>query len=207
MLNPSSESLWELFLHVASGVPSALIVGVVAFMSRSLVQNMLRRWLSKYKAGLDRDLQDHLLERKRQHDADLAELRVRFAHLHDKRVDCIMSIHQKLLSMLWSLERISNPAAATDEQFQNDQLGVFLAARNDMDTAFNVNRILLPRSLADNVRCIVLEMVDIAETIRMEPQAASRQFAKLTETVKPRLEKLADEFRQMLGVGGSGDKA
>ena len=205
------EFLWQALLEMASGVPAAVVLAALAFLSKGFLNNLLKKDLEKYKAELDHTHDLHMSALLQQHEIAVLQLdnklveerarnELRFSHLHDRQFNSITCVYGILLEMLWSLERITNPGAPNDPDYRATELSKFDASLETLNPELNKKRILLPREVADETRAVAHKLANIADTIRLSPDSAYDQFSKIRDEVKPSLDSLTDKYRALVGA-------
>lgn len=185
---------------------SAVAICAVAWLAKSIITH----WLSK-----DVDLQKAKL--KSVADMELERLRVRFSHLHEKRLDAIATLHVQLVDLFDSVESNVTPHQGPGfHERRVERVKIFEILTADFLRNFKKQRLYLSKTLCDRLFGFVTELNRFNQTFQTEMNLASspiprerhgneqdvwiKSWTSFNEKFPPVLDALETEFRRLLGV-------
>lgn len=184
---------------IASVGGSAVIVGAVAWLIRSLTVHVLSKDLESFKTKLE---------------SAAYERQVRFAKLHEHRASIIAELYSRLVTLHKSATDFVRWYQSVGNDEKEQHITRLWSAADDFNTYFEKNRIYFDQGTCDKVvslndilsrACSVLatfanerEALNISDQqVFEEWQKASNLFDLDIPKVKQTLE---DSFRELLGV-------
>lgn len=145
--------LWQTILALFGG--NAILLMMLAYFGRSLVDTLLTKNVAQFKAELEA-ASETAIERLR---ADLhiaaVEHEVRFSRLHEKRAEVLAELYRLLVAALTETQRYSSQADGGELAEKREKYVRAINAIGEYFRYFDHNRIYLPESL-----CILLEAFD-----------------------------------------------
>jgi hypothetical protein len=218
----------ELLLVFGSKTLDGVVVIVVAFLGRSLVQTWLAKDIKKFESDL-RNTADHELERLKQElkfkgDASIEQLKsklqqeavehqVRFSNLHERRAEVIADIYKHLVEASWEGERFVFQTGSEDKQ------SMYFATQKriiDFYEFVDSHRIYLSepvcRLLENFINILKKPVIEVhvygtidhptPQTIKERNEAFSKAYAAFKDDIPTARKALEEEFRRMLGAAG-----
>jgi hypothetical protein len=140
---------WQTILVVVGG--NAALLGVLAWLARSLVSQLLLKDLEKFKADLARSSAEEATRLGHQLTLVAQEHQAVVSRLHEKRAEVIAQVYSLLVEVQWASQQFSSPASFTDDPPKKQQYVSALNAAAEFFRYFDKNRIYLPQSICERL--------------------------------------------------------
>jgi hypothetical protein len=142
-------TLLETILVTFSG--SALLIGAIAWIARSIAGQFLARDIERFKSELA--AASNLAAERTKHELQLAaqERGVLFAKLNDKRAEVIAELYGLLVETQWASHDFASPMEVTGQPSKPEKYATALNKSTDFFRFFDKNRIYLPHELCEQL--------------------------------------------------------
>ena len=178
---------------------TAVILAVIAFLSRSIIGRWIAMSIAKYEANLQRETTEH---------------QIRFTRLDEKRADVVAKLNGLLIAVHRDLIELDNltPDAlrhlSTLDEKRNHLLAQTINDYQTFSDYFDEHNLYLPEDLCNIIDrflkvCNQIKTAHIQNQVLADETNASFLIASFDATRKiiPELrEEIKQEFRQILGL-------
>ena len=180
--------MWQTILTTLGG--TAVLCAAVAWLIRSITTHILNRDIEKFKSELKMEVYRN---------------ETKFSHLHARRGDVIVELHNKLQDFYFALESYTAEIEMSTEASKKEKFQEVVKTNSDLMAYFFHNRIFLTEKMDKTLTFISREMRTATRDFqRMLAKANSEDSGEITdrvrEIIKPMLSELRADFRHMLGV-------
>jgi hypothetical protein len=198
--------IWQLLLKL--GVFSAIGTGIT-YLLKTLGKQFMDQNLEIHKMQLNQQLQSHK--------AELDLINVKQYRLHDKRIDTIQEVYEKLTEFYLDLDtliRWKNVTGLSEKQIkqqQFDEANKTFESGNKFTRYYTMNKLYFSVEMCEKIDEIIKEMrscqYDLTiqyQWINLSAEMTMDSFKKAREKLEkevPKLkEQIENEFREILGV-------
>lgn len=205
------------FLVVLASVfgGSVAALGLVAFLGRSLIAQLLAKELERHKAELSARAEAEITRLKHEFSVSELEHQTRFTRLHERRADVIAAVYQQLDALaryygFWTTSPLR------DQQDPEQEASQALALVRALEEAYYPNAVWLDRATCNALNQLLVEYHtlwrrfsrDVAgkpwEQVKAEWERLAR---RLRDPIAKQQTRLEDEFRDLLGMTSDGGSA
>jgi hypothetical protein len=198
--------IWELLLKL--GVFSAIGTGIT-YLLKTLGKQFMDQNLEIHKMQLNQQLQSHK--------AELDLINVKQSRLHDKRIETIQELYEKLTEFYLDLDtliRWKNVTGLTEEQIKQQQFeeaNKTFESGNKFTRYYTMNKLYFSVEMCEKIDEIIKEMrscqYDLTiqyQWMNLSAEMTMDSFKKAREKLEKEVPKLKqqieNEFREILGV-------
>jgi hypothetical protein len=129
----------------------AVVVGLIAWLGRSLMSQVLARELEEFKSRLSREAAVSIERTKHQFALRAHEYQITFSKLHEKRLQVVAELYEKLIvSTNAALEFAGQDVEGGSDEWKS-RYGAVIAAVARLRDSAQAAKIYLPAVLADEV--------------------------------------------------------
>ena len=135
------------------------------------------------------------------------EHEIRFARLHERRVDVIATLYDKLVKAEGAFGAFVHPVQEGGVEAQQERGQEAAAAGNDFSLFFRSNRIWLEQDLCDQIDALNRELIKVYYEFTAHPPEAGpelkvwhKSWKSLSEEIPPLRDEIEHRFRILLGV-------
>jgi hypothetical protein len=198
-------------------VSSAILIGAIAWLARSLIGHFLTRDVEKFKHQLS--TASELEKEKLRNDLRRIayEHEVTFSKLHTERAEIIKMTHSLLVDLIDALDSMLFLSGFTNEEERAaDRTEKARLAHDALVDYHNKNRIFLPPELAGQIFELISEFGSTYVTHRIglthpdpngiTPERGAANRKRLRDAATKVGTELENEFRRLLGVDVSARK-
>lgn len=158
---------------VAAVLGDAIIVGVLGWLGRSLLSNLMLRDMKRFeielKAKSDSTIEQLKSELKAKSDSTIEQLKsqlqirsmehqVRFSGLHEKRALVIAELNSLIIESLWEAESFLSLMESTNEPNKVDKHNVAINKLVELYRYFDKHQIYLPEHLCKIIEKFVINV-------------------------------------------------
>lgn len=155
-------------------------------------QYFWQRELENFKSKLAREATEH---------------QIRFAHYHQHMAETIVDVYAKFLDISYALMKIVDIEIAAADPRREEGRKEFNNELLDFQEYFRPRRILLPKSLSDDIWNAVMQAQNIEWDV--PPGSSHSEYTKawkrVGKDIRALREQLESRFRNALGIGDEGD--
>lgn len=130
---------------------NALLLAVLGWLARSLLQNLLTRDLAEHRIRLEAENQKSA--QAFGHELSLAarEHDIRFGKLHERRADIIAKLYELLIDTSEKGAAYSSPIGHSSDPLKSEQFNDFANSYNEAAQFFHRNKLFLPATTCAKV--------------------------------------------------------
>ena len=130
---------------------NALLLAVLGWLARSLLQNLLTKDLAEHRIRLESENQRAALAFG--HDLSMLarEHDIRFGKLHERRADAISKLYELLTDTFERGSAYSSPFGNSSDPTRAEQFAQFAGSYNETARYFYRNKLFLPEATCDKV--------------------------------------------------------
>jgi hypothetical protein len=203
-----SANFWAFAERIGS---SALLIGALAWLARSLISHFLTKDVEKFKDQIS--AASELEKEKLRNDLRKIayEHEVTFSKLHTERAEIIKMTHSLLVDVIEALDSMLFLSGTPDEEvIARDRTDKAKRAHDALVEYHNKNRIFLPSELARQISTLISELGTAYVSHRsgitqpgpagIPPERGAANRKRLREAATNLGDELENEFRRLLGV-------
>ena len=198
-----------------------ILLAVLGWLAKSLVQGQLQKDLERFKATLQAEADAANSRLRHQLEVTATEHRIRFSQLHQTRAKVIANTYSKLVRAHWAARSFVSPGEIWGEPDKKEKYIIAMNAITNFYRYFDRKKIYLPEGLCKTLDEFVSEMrseaigfgvwvlfIDENEPGDVQKQKfeawvkAWKHFDKKTPVAKAALE---SELRQIIGNEVAGE--
>jgi len=185
-----------------STISSSIFLGILAFLFKSLVGQLLSRDIEKFKIQLEKSYAIELERLRVDLRKEAFEHETKFGNLHVKQMEIIAEVFRRLSKIETRFVWVVLPLfARTGKSHDDDQLKASFAEIIMFHEYFQENRIHLDRKLCDQIFRLEGMLSQLYLSFNTENWTPNMERIGEALTEIPQLrEVLESEFRRMLGV-------
>jgi hypothetical protein len=203
---------WQIIIQLVL-LPTS-IVGVLAFVMRELFKSYLSMDIERYRSELQSDLESHKAQLKAEFDIKHFEFQTRFSLFHQQRAEIIKELYRLLKESELSISWTANPNQDIDSLTRQKDLAIELL--NNVRIYINKNRIFFSENICKELDDVCNAMENCLASFLHSHQQIERgnldfgaehplkilsaAIKDLESKVKPLLEKLEKQFREILSA-------
>jgi len=161
---------------------NALLLGCLAWLTRSVLQHWLTKDVESFKADL---LQQFAVQNERlRHDLQTRaiEHQVSFSKLHERRADVVAEAYAKLVEAYWAMQSFASIVEWKGEPSKLEKYQEAMNKSTDYFRYFDKNRIFLPADVCEELDAFSqgmrTEAVGFGVWLQTEAQFSGGQFGK-----------------------------
>jgi hypothetical protein len=181
--------------------------GLLVWLLRSLVSQLLSRDLERYKVELNATHDAQIARLRADLNAAAFEHETRFARLHEERARVVAGLYQRLAKTNAMFSQFMQPLQIGGEQQHKKLHQEAAQCANDFIDFFNENRIYLHEDVTNAIDDLISELRRAwaeftAHSGRPypDPREWMSAWKKVTDDIPPLRRRIESEFRQLLGV-------
>lgn len=189
---------------------SALFLGAVGWLIRSLITHRLEKDASDFKANLQHQSQIEIQEAGHLLRISSLEHEHRVASLQVKRAEVIAKLYELLVEFIGAAESYANPAEFPGEPSKDEKAKILGEKASEFRRYFVTNRIYFPKRICNAIDNLWAEAVGPVSkfsfwrkqegAIKNATEAWFEAWDVMSKKVPPLLESIEDEFRSLIGV-------
>jgi SHS2 domain-containing protein len=218
---------------ISSAAVSAALCGLLLWVTKAWVSERLKNAIkaeydvklethkAQTKADYDQKLEAYKTQLKSQADVEIeklksslsviaAEQNTKFGKLHERRVQVIADTYARLITLHTCLANYVKPFEIAGGPSREERRNSMVAAFEEFRPYFSQNRIFLPKTVAEVIQKIEMEMVQAGNlftfTVDLPATPDVNQWVKITEQVNNEigvaLTGLEEAMRSALGDKG-----
>lgn len=194
---------------------NALLLAVLGWLAKSLVQNLLTKDLAEHRIRLESENQ--LAARTFEHELSLAarEHDIRFGKLHERRAEAIAKLYKLLSVTSEKGATYSAPFGYSSDPPKSEQFSAFASAYNDAARYFFSHKLFLPAETCKKVEDLFQGLKEHPSKMNMymgmadqhpssdielkKLDAWSEAWKYFQGDFKPAMTALENDFRMLLG--------
>lgn len=123
---------------------NTLLLAVLGWLARSLIQNMFAKDLSTHRIRLEAENERAAIALGHELSLTAKEHDIRFGKLHERRADTIAKLYELLVDTSEKGSTYSSPIGFGNDPPKSEQYGTFAESYNSAATFFFRNKIFLP---------------------------------------------------------------
>lgn len=192
---------------------SALALGALTYLAKSLIEKLLARDLVEHKARLDAQSQASIEALRLQTRLQAFEHEAAYQHVLLMRVKAITDLYSNLTAVIRTFERLFSaaPTAAPDHEI----ISAAAVAWDTFDEHFDKSRLFLPPATVENINGFAFRLsairgsflIEISGVLPGGPEdprardwiASTKAWTAMQDHLHKSITQLEDEFRGLLG--------
>ena len=132
---------------IASIGGSAALFGIIGWLTKSLISQLLSKDIENHKSKLQYDSEIELTKLKKEIEKTEFEHQVRFSKLHDKRGEVLADLYKFLVESVWVTRSLASPAEWAGEPTKNEKYADAMNKLGEFFRFFDQHRIYIPKKL------------------------------------------------------------